>query len=178
MICNFSWCEFLNILFGGLIIGIIASFLFVLITDYIKRWRFNKKYKHLKSAKNVYDWPSYSMKESDNRFRNESPNGAIANISLETSSINIILKHDGRKWKGKVRMLDYELGILTLKYENEHEYSKRDCIIGSYTEDGKMFDYILLIPVLNTIFRIDNKDNKLIPKYNYGNEILIRDKQY
>ena len=174
MFCNFDLCEFYNILFGGIIIGIIASFLYIFLDNNLKQIRFTKKYRHLKSHQNKFDWTAYSMSKENGRVRNESPNGAIASVTLEKAKIKISLKHDDRKWIGEVQMLGFGFGILTLKYENEHEYGKRDCVIGSYVEDGKSYDYIFLIPDTNKIFSMKKNGDGLIPEYDYGNEILIR----
>jgi hypothetical protein len=176
MFCNFDLCEFYNILFGGIIIGIIASFIFIYLDNFLRKLRFIRKYKHLKSNRNKFDWISYSMSKEDSRVRNDKPNGAVANITLENIKIKIILMHENRKWIGEVQMLDFGFGILTLKYENENEYGKRDCIIGSYIENGETYDYIFLIPNTNKIFSIKKDGDRLIPEYDYGNEILIKQK--
>lgn len=176
MICNFDLCEFYNIIFGGIVIGIIASFLFIWLDNFLKNLRFTKKYNYLKSNQGQFDWISYSMSEENNRVRNEFPNGAVANITLKNRKINIILMHDNRKWIGEVQMLDFGFGILTFKYENENEYGKRDCILGSYIEDGISYDYLFLIPSNNKIFSIKKDGDILIPEYDYGNEVLVRPK--
>ena len=174
MFCKFDLCEFYNILFGGIIVGITASFLYILLDNFINQMRFHKNYKHLKSNQDQFDWVAYSMSKENGRVRNENPNGAIANITLNKRKLKIVLKHDNREWAGEVQMLDFGFGILTLKYSKEHEYGKRDCIMGTYIEDGKIYDYLFLIPNTNKIFFIKKDGDGLIPEYDYGNEVLIR----
>lgn len=179
MNCIPDWCEFYNIIFGGLIIGIIASFLFIGITDIISICRFIKRYKYLKSFKKDHnDWIAYSMREDNGRMIQDLPNGSTANINIKKKRIYITLvEKEGRKWYGELQMERFGFGILTLKYDGDHEYGKRECIIGSYEENGKMIDYIFMIPTINTIYYIKNIDaDKQGVVYNYGNEILTRER--
>jgi hypothetical protein len=48
MICLLDKCEFYNIIFGGIVIGIIASFLFVWLTQLLETMRFKRNYAHYK----------------------------------------------------------------------------------------------------------------------------------
>lgn len=177
MSCNFSWCEFINIFLGGLVTGIIASWLFILFSNLIKRYHFYKKYKHLNSKQNIYDWIAYSMKEDNGRIREDHSNGSIANISIKNKKLEIALKHDAREWIGEIQMINSNFGILTFKYKNENEFGKRDCAIGFYLESGKIYDYLFFTPLQNRIYSIKTTEAGLIPKYNYGDEILIRERR-
>jgi hypothetical protein len=175
MFCQFNQCEFINIILGGILVGIISSFLFVFLTDYFKNRKFNKQYKHLVSDKNNFDWDSYPMLKDDGRIIDINTKQAEATVYLGKGLINITLRHQSRKWHGQVSMSDFGFGTLFFKYENEYEYGKRDCIIGSYTENGVQYDYIFLIPTNNRIYQISNLgNNNFEPVYDYGNEVLIR----
>lgn len=129
MLCKFDQCEFYNILFGGIIVGIIASFLYVLINNTLEWIRFTKLYKNLSSNHGQFDWTAYSMSKENGRIRNTSPNGSIANVTLEKRKIKIALKHEERKWIGEVQMQDFGFGILTLKYENKMSMEKETVLL-------------------------------------------------
>lgn len=177
MNCSFSLCDFYNIIIGGIITGVVASFLFIPLSRLFSNWGFRCKYSKLQSAKDVFDWTAYSMSSENGRIRDSNPNGSTANINITRGKITVTLKHDDRKWEGQIKMLDFNFGMLTLKYENEHEYGRRDCIIGSYIENAKKYDYLFLMPSNPKIYYLTNeKDNRSIPHYQYGNEILIRER--
>lgn len=175
--CDFDLCELYNMIFGGLVIGVIASFLFVWITRVLAVCRFRKRYKHLSSPSNTeYDWVAYSMSKENGRMKSDIPNGSSLNVSLSQDRIYLKLKQsDSRKWKGELRVETFDYGLVTYKYEDDHEYGKRECIIGNYKENDKVFDYIYLIPTNNKIHYIQNdNDQRGIVEYNYGDEIFIR----
>ncbi|MCK4665065.1 MAG: hypothetical protein KAT68_19510 [Bacteroidales bacterium] len=179
MNCIIDWCEFYNIILGGLIIGIIASFLFIGITDIISICRFRKRYKHLKSTPQAsFDWIAYSMRSDNGRKRKEYPNGSTANIRINKNRIYLTLKeNNNRKWHGEIQMESFGFGRVNYKYENEHEYGKKECVISSYKEKGTIFDYIFIIPTNNRIHYIEKMNNKKqTVVYNYGDEILIRER--
>ncbi|MFI5185442.1 MAG: hypothetical protein ACHQF0_01835 [Chitinophagales bacterium] len=147
---------------------------FYFFSNQIARYRFHKKYKHLNSQPNDFDWVAYSMKNEDGRIRNDNPNGSIANISVKNTKITIILKHNNRKWTGEVQMIQSNFGTLIFKYENE--FGKRDCAIGFYSEIGKIYDYLFFTPIHNRIYAMKPTDDGIIPKYEYDDEILIRER--
>ncbi len=163
MNCFFDPCEFINIIVGGILTGIVASFLFVLILNTINSCRDSRNYKYLQSPnENEFDWICYSMQYANGRIREENPNGSTANINYKKGNIlNIRIKQkDNRIWKGKITMIDKYVGTLFFRYENEHEYGSKDVYIGEHLENGKKYDSIFLF----------GKDK------DYGNELLIRDK--
>lgn len=177
MNCEFNWCEFYNVFFGGIVTGIIASILFIWLTDWIESYRFFKWYKHLISKQDKFDWIAFSMRHENGRIRQENPNGSIAKVVVKKKTLQIILEQvDKRKWIGELKIESFEFGILTFKYEMEHEYGRRECIIGSYSENGKIFDYLFLIPTNNRIYTIQQSNDLLNVKYNYGDEVLVRER--
>ena len=179
MWCAFSLCEFYNIVLGGIIIGIITSILFTFLTSQIEKRQFLKKYKYLASQKNHFDWLAYSMRKDDGRLREDASNGSTATISVKNKRIQIILEHTGtdkRKWMGELQMISFGFGIISLKYTDKHEYDKRDCIIGSYLENGEKIDYLFLTSTRNKVYVIKKDNDQFIPEYNYDNEILVRER--
>lgn len=117
------------------------------------------------------------MRPENGRFRQDNPNGSIAKVVVKKKTLQIILEQvDKRKWIGELKMGSFEFGILTFKYEKEHEYGRRECIIGSYSENGKIFDYLFLIPTNNRIYTIQQSNDLLNVKYNYGDEVLVRER--
>ena len=114
------------------------------------------------------------MREDDGRIRQDNPNGSKLSISIKRDRLNLILIHDNRRWNGVFKLESYNFGIVTYKYEREHEYGKRECVIGSYIENGEKYDYLFLIPTNNKIYFIDCE--KHVVKYDYGNELFIRKK--
>ena len=93
MNCEFNWCEFYNVFFGGLVTGIITSILLFLLTDWIESYRFFKKYKHLISNQDKFDWIAFSMRPENGRFRQDNPNGSIAKVVVKKKTLQIILEH-------------------------------------------------------------------------------------
>lgn len=178
MNCEFNSCEFINVVFGGIITGIIASVLLAWITNIISVCSFKRKYKHLKSIPDKFDWTAYSMKKEDGRVREDSPNGSSVNIDIKKGRIYLTLKqNDGRKWLGELNMDRFGFGIVSYKYVDKHEYGKRECFIGSYTEGGKTFDYLFLTPTNDKIYTIKKTgEDNLSGEYNYGDEIIIRER--
>ena len=176
MNCIFDSCEFYNLFLGGIITGIITSFLFVWLTNFLSRRKFKLQYKHLQSkSPNSFDWVAYSMRQDNSRLRQDNPNGSELNVQVSGSRIFLKLKHDNRLWIGELKVDGFDYGIVTYKYENQHEYGKRECVIGSYEENEATFDYLYLMPVNNKIYhiqKIDSENQKVI--YDYGDEIFIR----
>jgi hypothetical protein len=177
MNCIFDICEFNNIILGGIVIGIITSFLFVWLTQHIQRLRFIRNYSHLQSRPNdAFDWKAYSMKEEDGRIRQENPNGSLVNIQLMKGQIYLNLKQpDSKKWIGELKFDSFGFGMVTFKYETRHEYGKRECVMGHYLENGDTYDYLFLTPVNNKIYYIEtirNQNQRV--RYSYGDEIFIR----
>lgn len=180
MICDFSWCEFYNILIGGVLIGIITSFLFVWLVSLINIRKFKRQYLHLQSSSSdTFDWTAYSMREDNGRLKSDEPNGSVLNVTLKKDRIYLKLKQsDSRIWNGELKVETFDYGLVTYKYENDHEYGKRECIIGNYQENNKTFDYIYLIPTNNKIYYIEEIERgKSIVNYNYGEEIFIRERK-
>ena len=173
--CEYDKCEFYNVILGGIVTGIIASLFIMLFTFLIETFCFWIKYRHLKSSNNNFDWLSYSMKEDNGRIKDKLT-GAVASISLSSrrKKIKIKLKHDDREWEGELEMGKFGFGLLSLKYKNEHEYCKRECIIGSYIEDSKTFDYLFFEPIKYKIAILKQEGEGLVPEYVYGSELLLR----
>ncbi|MBP7399836.1 MAG: hypothetical protein KA954_09645 [Chitinophagales bacterium] len=185
MKCDLNWCEFYNVFLGGIVTGIIASLLFILFNGWIESFRFFKKYRHLQSKQDKLDWTAYSMRPQNGRIRQDTPNGSIAKILIRKETIQITLEQTDkrisdpskyRKWIGEIKMESLEFGILTLKYEDEYEYSRKECFIGSYSENGKIYDYLFLIPTNNKIFNIQKSNDSLNVQSNYENEMLVRER--
>ena len=177
MLCNFELCEFYNVVLGGLLIGLITSFVFIWLTNSFKHISFNRLYNHLNSSNDQFDWIAYSMKNEDGRVREDQPNGSKVNLKIKKGKIYIRLQHDNREWKGELIMHHNNFGIVTFKYIDKHEYGSRECIIGEFEESGQKFDYIFLIPLNNKLYFLEaQSDGKQRPVYNYNNEILIREK--
>lgn len=164
MNCRFDICELINIVFGGIITGLVASFLFVWLSNLLKKFIDSRNYKYLKSPKGIeYDWTCYSIKNENGRIREDNPNGSTVTINHKRgNTLNIKLKQrDGRIWHGKLTMTDKYLGTLCFRYENEHEYGFKDVFIGEELENGKKYDFLFLIG--------KGKD--------YGNELMRREKR-
>lgn len=176
MLCKFDLCELWNMLFGGIVIGIIASFLFVGITQLIAKCKFKKKYKFLESkSTDVFDWIAYSMKSENGRIKEETPNGSSVNIKINQGRIYLhLVQNDKREWHGELLMDSNGFGIVSYKYTDAHEYGKRQCTIGFYQEGGKKIDYLFLSPLNDRIYYINNHGDKSTVVYNYGDEIFIR----
>ena len=177
MICNFNWCEFYNVVLGGIVTGIIASFLVVWLTNQIHTCKFRKRYGHLNSnPKGAFDWTAYSMRKDKGNVREDAPNGSVLNIHILQDRIKLTLRQiDNREWEGELRIENYDYGLVTYKYKSEHEYGKRECVIGTFPENGETFDYLFLIPTNDKIYFIKEIENgKSTVEYNYRNEIFIR----
>src|SRR5690348_11202503 len=145
MMYIFDLCEFYNIFFEGILTGIIASLIFVGLTELFRILKFRWKYSYLKSRdQNSYDWIAYSMKSDDGRIREDSPNGSMVNIEVKSNKIKITLNHDNRNWIGELEMKSAGYGTIIYKYTDKHEYGCRDCFIGMFLENGKNYDYIFL----------------------------------
>lgn len=178
MKCDFDICEFYNMLIGGLLVGIVASFIFVWLTELIRTRKFNKRYKHLcSSTNNEFDWVAYSMREDNGRIRNDNPNGSVMNLQIQKDRIFIKVKQIGNRISnGELVISSFDYGVVTYKYENEHEYGKRDCIIGSYIENGDCYDYLFTIPTDNRVYYVKKHTtpDQYLVKYNYGDELFLR----
>ena len=92
MICEFNWCEFDNVVLGGIVTGIIASLLIFLFTELKERYVFFRKYKHLISKQDLFDWNAFSMLKDDGRKREDTPNGSTASVLVKKKTLQIILK--------------------------------------------------------------------------------------
>ncbi|RNI34809.1 hypothetical protein EFY79_14060 [Hanamia caeni] len=176
MFCKFDLCEFYNVVFGGLLIGVITSFIFVWLTKKIEYYNFKRKYKHLQSSNKNFDWVAYSMKKSNGRIREDYPNGAKMHIIVKHGKIYLKLRQsDERLWTGELIIQQDNFGIVGLKYTDMHEYGRRECVIGKFVENGILFDFLFLTPLNGRIYYIDKQDDsKSIVHYNYDTEILIR----
>jgi len=163
MNCHFDICEFINVVVGGIVTAIVASFLWVWFAEIFRNCRLSKRYKYLKSPVGSQDdWICYSMKPDNGHLREDNPNGSTVFISQEKGNrFSIRLKQkDNRRWIGKLTITDENIGSLHFRYENEHEYGFKDVFIGEETDNGRMYDVLFLIG--------KSKD--------YGNEILLREK--
>lgn len=179
MTCSSVLNDFYDLIIGGVVTGLIASFLFIPLSRLFSNLNFKWKYTTFQSKEGQFDWIAYSMSPENGRVRDQSPNGSKANIRIKNGKINLTIEQpDRRRWKGQVKMLDFDFGILTLKYENEREYLRRDCVFGFYLENNKRYSYIFIMAPANHKIYYLSKDEKgqLIPHYEYGNEILIREK--
>jgi len=177
MLCNFDFCEFYNVVLGGLLIGIVTSFVFIWLTNLLKQFNFRRQYNHLESVSDKFDWIAYSMKKEEGRVREDQPNGSKVNLKIKKDKIYIRLQHGNREWKGEIIMHQNHFGVVTYRYIDKHEYGRRECIIGEFEENGHKFNYIFLVPLDNKLYYIETQhDGKLRPLYNYGEEILVREK--
>lgn len=177
MNCIFNFCEFYNVFLGGLLTGVIASFIFIWLTKFLAIRKFRKQYGHLESInKDTFDWVAYSMREDNGRIRQDNPNGSTLNIQIFRDRLYLkLLDIKDRKWIGELKIEGYNFGVVTYKYEKEHEYGKKECTIGTFVENGDTYDYLYFIPTNNRIYYIQKIDNdKQSVKYNYGDEIFIR----
>lgn len=123
-----------------------------------------------------FDWTAYSMKKEDGRIRENTPNGSLLNINVKGDKVDLILKQpDQERWVGELRFEKFGFGTVSLKYENRHEYGRRECVLGSFVEDGVTFDYLFLTHVNNRIYYIERQDEKKqTVTYIYGDELFIR----
>jgi len=151
--------------------------MFVWLTAAIKNLRFRRRYKHLESDSNIFDWEAYSMKAEDGRIREDVPNGAKMNIRVKRGKIYLTLlqSQDDRVWKGELIIQQDNFGVVGYKYQDKHEYGKRECIVGNYVENTTIFDFLFLTPLNDTIYFIERQaDDRFKANYNYGREIVIR----
>jgi hypothetical protein len=165
MNCHFDLCEFINVVVGGIVTGLVASLLWAWFSELFRNFRYSMKYKYLKSPIGIEDdWICYSMKKENGRIREDKPNGSTVTIPYEKgNNFTIKLKqNDDRIWIGKLKIVDENIGSLHFRYknENEHEYGFKDVFIGEEIENGKKYDVLFLIG--------KGKD--------YGNEIFLREK--
>ncbi len=160
---------------SGVISGLIATILFILLQRVVKRITFKKRFKHLTSSdKEAFDWIGYSMLPENSRIKGDL-NGATANILLKENKVLIRLRHNDREWEGELLMERFGFGVVTVKYKNEHEYGKRECVIGSYTENDMTYDYIFLYPLNSQIYYLKQiESGDYLPVYHYGTELLER----
>lgn len=165
----------LDSLSSGVFSGLIATILFIILQRIVNRITFNKQYKHLASRdKGEFDWIGYSMRPENGRIKGNR-NGATANVSLKENKVFIRLRHNNREWEGELLMERFGFGVVTVKYKDAHEYGKRECVIGSYTENGLTVDYLFLYPVDPQIYYLrQNENGDYLPVYHYGTELLER----
>jgi hypothetical protein len=177
MNCYFDCCAFINIVFGGLFVGIIASFLFVLLTKRFSRYKFLNSYRYLESKpEDDFDWAAYTMQKNNWRKREDRPNGSRVNIQLKKDTLILKLRQkDGRIWIGELNFQSPNYGVLFFKYVSEHEYGQKQFYIGNYTEGEVRYDYIFISPLNDRIFKI-MKINDVCSKaeYHYGSELFLR----
>jgi hypothetical protein len=162
MNCHFDLCEFINVFIGGIFTGILASFLFVCLTNFIENRKDSRKFKYLKSKdNNSFDWICYSMTKENGRIRENNPNGSSASIEYKKGKVlNFRLKEqNNRIWNAKVTMTSEYVGSLAFRYEKEQEYGFKDVFIGEEIENGIKYDTVFLVG--------KGKD--------YNNEILMRE---
>ncbi|PZR27321.1 MAG: hypothetical protein DI535_10870 [Citrobacter freundii] len=114
------------------------------------------------------------MQKSNGRLREENSNGSVVNVKVNNGAIFITLKHDNRVWKGELIMQGSDLGVVAYKYTDCHEYGKRECVLGNFSEYDSKFDFIFLTPINDTIYYLEPSGENMIANYNYGREILIR----
>lgn len=116
------------------------------------------------------------MRDDNGRLMRDESNGSNMNIEVRDERIFLRVKQkDDRISIGELRVNGFDYGLVTFKYENEHEYGKRECVIGNYIENNERFDYLFTIPLNDKIYYIDTSNkNKSKVHYNYGNEIFIR----
>ena len=177
MICQFDPCEFYNLFFGGIITGIVASFLYILIEKAIKHIKFNRQFKHLVSI-DQFDWNAYSMRKDDGRKREENSNGTKLHLKIVKGQIHLEVNEVNRGfWDGILRMESSEFGTITYKYQKDYEFGFGNCVLGSFKENGKTFDYIFFVRTTNRIYELEKtNDLKLGVKYNYGDELFLRER--
>jgi hypothetical protein len=163
MNCVFSLCEFVNVVVGGIITGIVASVLFLVLSNWLKTRYYSIKYKYLKSPNGIQnDWICYSMKNENGRIREDNPNGSTVTINHKKENIfNVRLQEkDGRIWNGQLTIVNESMGKLFFQYENEHEYGFKNVAFGKESENGLEYEFVFIIG--------DGKD--------YKNEIFRREK--
>lgn len=179
MTCTFDLCEFYNLFFGGIVTGIVASFLYILLDKFFKNQNFKRKYKYLESSNDSsFDWLAYSMRKDDGRKREDNPNGTILNIKTTSGKLSLTVNEKDRGiWNGILRMKTPEFGTITYKYETDYEFGYGNCIVGTFNEDGKYFDYIFFVRATNRIYYLGKIDEgKYGVNYNYGDELFLRER--
>ena len=160
-LCNlqFSCAEFINIVVGGILTGIVSVAFYTIIANWISRYRFEKSYGQLRTVSpEDRDWLCFEMK--DNIFCNRIPIKSKARVVVSNRKIGInILQSESREWNGVLTILGPNWGKLNYTYLNELEVGFKDCFIGYFGENGKYYNYIYLIP------------NEI----SYGKELLVRE---
>jgi hypothetical protein len=160
-LCNlqFSCADFLNIVVGGILTGIVSAAFYTILANWISRRSFKKSYGQLRTASaNDRDWECFEM--ADNVFCNRIPINSKARIIVSKQKIGInILQWDNREWNGVLTILGPNWGKLNFTYINELEVGFKDCFIGYFGENGKYYNYIYLMP------------NEM----GYGKELLVRE---
>jgi|SRR5450432_1046349 len=156
---QFSSAEFINIIVGGILTGIVSAAFYTIIATFISRRKFEKAYGGLRTvASHDRDWECFEMK--DNIFCNRIPIKSKARIVVFNRKIGInILQSDNREWNGVLTILGPNWGKLNFTYLNELEVGFKDCFIGYFGENEKVYNYIYLIPYDD----------------GYGKELLIRE---
>lgn len=145
-ICYFDKCELINLFAGGVIGGIIGLGLVLFYEHLInsrRQRRLKKLFRPLESSKGQFDWICYDI---DGREKSK-VNGSRASLLYSGGNeIELrVLESSGSEWVGKVTMLDDSRGTLTFSYPGKFEYGFKDCLLGYEMEDGKRFDYIILV---------------------------------
>jgi len=148
--------------FGGIIVGIIATIIYESSKQTVRNILFKRRFKFL-VGQNV-SWKGYGFKDSNtNEVGKE--NGASATFEIICDKqIHISVCHSGRKWNGEITMLTENYGKLFFKYTDKEEFGTKDCY---FKQDKPRNETILLVPTNNPILSTDGS-----VKYSYGKELF------
>jgi hypothetical protein len=180
MNCIWDWCEVINIVFGGLVMGIAASFAYYYLVKWNDHRKFKERYSYLKS-KYANDWIGHSMQSEDGRREDFPPNGDKMTIDIEDEKIILTVQERGRgEWVGVLRMESPEFGTATYKYETMYEFGRADCMVGTVKRLNATFDYIFVVRTTNRLYYLEEVDSvvperkQFNPHYIYGDELFLR----
>jgi hypothetical protein len=162
----------------ALLVGMFTCVLTVLLIDIYEYFKFRNALRDLDSK----DWIGHAV-ESNQAVKHKTEKGKEINSFaairyLQDNILSITLTHETDvkpvTWEGVIEINKQVLnsGILTYKYIRSHEAGARQIII--HRDKEKI--YIYLIPFNNTIYYIKLTDGSILPKYNYGIEVLIKDR--
>lgn len=147
---------------GSIVAGILSTIVYAILSWLWKLMAETAKYRYIKSNDEEFDWICYNMDHAEGRQISEK-NGAIVRITSKRGNVlNIRLMHPGtgnegiRQWRGLLTMTREDMGIISLRYDDNFEFDIRQVFVGT-SEEGK-FDFIY--------YKGNGKD--------YGSELMQR----
>jgi len=161
--CVFSLCEFYNLIISAIVGGVIGLMMVIIYERLVNKRKMKEWanfFKPLESkGKSTFDWTCYDIKGRDM----SQENGSFANIKyVKGNQLELRVKEPGgNTWLGQITMTDHARGSLTFTYIGKYEYGFKDCYLGQKLEDGRKFDYWILVG-----------DNKA-----YFNELIRRERK-